>query len=193
MWKYDQLSDVQQKLLDRNIIDLQGEVDEAMGRYVREALVRLLAKGSPPILILITSGGGDAVVSLDIYDGLMMYEGKKVALVMDRANSSAAFVMQACDIRLATRHAGILIHHISRRQVSLDVLQNTRKLKKLREDVESRQAAIDRIFARRTGKTLREIRAQCRKDQSFKAQEALRFGLIDHVVDSREDAEKFLK
>ncbi len=193
MWKYDQLSDVQRGLLEKNTVDLQGEVDEQMVRYVREALLRLTVKGSPPITVFITSGGGSAGIGLDIYDDLMMYSGKKVGLVGGFARSMAAVILQACDLRLAMRNARLLIHHVSRREVSLDVLRNAKKVEKLRQDVERRQSSIDRILAQRTGKTVLAIRKQCEKDEDMRSEEALRFHLIDKIVDSHKDLSVFLE
>lgn len=49
MWKHDKLDDVQIALLDQNIISIGGEIDSINALYVREALLRLMGKGSPPI------------------------------------------------------------------------------------------------------------------------------------------------
>jgi len=183
MWKYDALDATQLELLKHGIIDLGGDVDEDMVRYVREALIRLTAQGSPQVEVMITSGGGSVKVGLDIYDALRYYVGKKAGIVHGFAQSMAALILQACDHRRCLRHAFLLIHHVAEERVSLDVLRDDEKLRRLREDLEESQSRLYKILSTRTRKSVDEIGVACSQEKEMTAEQALAFGLIDEIVD----------
>lgn len=109
---------------------------------------------------------------------LIEFEGT----VISGASSMAAIILQVCKIRKCARHAGVLIHHIYRRNISLDVLNDDDKLKTLKEDMQKTQQRLYDILTTRTGKTLEEIRDECKKDKMMQAEEALAFGLIDEII-----------
>jgi ATP-dependent Clp protease protease subunit len=181
VFKNNRLDNVQLDLLERNTIYIGGEVDVDMIVYVREAILRLTAKGSPDITLLITSEGGSVDIGLDIYDILEGYSGKKTAIVFGYAHSMAAIILQACQKRIAKRHARILLHHISKTQISLDALRDQKKTKDIRAELEKSQKLLYKILVDRTKHSVEEIKAVCAKDQSMSANEALAFGLIDEI------------
>lgn len=177
-----ELTHTQEGLLDKNIIDINDETGKYIAMYLREALQRLRAKGSPDIEIHITSPGGDVEIGLDMYDFLCSYKGKKTAIVFAFAHSMAAVILQACEVRNCTRHAKILIHHITRNSISLTTLRNAKELKKAIADMEERQQRLYRILSERTSKTIPQIKKECEKEKPMNAEEALKFGLIDEII-----------
>jgi ATP-dependent Clp protease protease subunit len=182
MRKYENLSELQKKLLDRKIIDLPAEVDIDMALYVREALMRLRAKGSPEIEIRITSNGGNIIYGLNIYDDLRNYAGKKIGVVVGVAGSIAAIILQACDVRKSYRHSCLLIHHVSKNSVSLDDLEDEYKNKKLVTALQKDQQLLYAILMERTGRTLEELKVTCAKAEDMTTPEALEYGLIDEII-----------
>ena len=181
MWKFKELNKPQLNLIDKRIIDIGGEIDSDMALYVREALLRLRGEGSPDVTIMITSAGGNVGIGLDIYDFLRLYPGKKTGVVNAYARSMAAVVLQACDNRQCSVHAHILIHN-SHDDVNLDTLRDWRKLKKRKGEMEKKQSRIYAILAKRTGRSITEIRKVCQRDHEMTAEEAKAFGLIDQIV-----------
>ena len=182
MWPHNKLDEVQRGLLEQNIIEIGGDINEDMAFYVREALLRLVGKGSPSIKVLITSNGGSVRYGLDIHDGLKYYAGEKTGVVQGIAKSMAAVVLQACQKRHSLRHSWLLIHHVSTTEVSLDSLRDPAKMAKIKEDAETDQARIYKILSDRTGHNVDEISAECAKNQQMNAEEALSFGLIDEII-----------
>jgi len=167
---------------DVPIIDIVGEVNKDMYRYVRTAIRYLLSRGSPEIRVLISSPGGLVDAGLDIYDELRLYPGRKTATVNDNAASMGALILQACDLRQCARHSHILIHHISTGNVTLDTLRSKKKLKNMVDSMEADQKRLYDILATRTGKSVKKISSACKKDEYMTAKEALGFGLIDEIV-----------
>lgn len=173
----------------KNLLDLPTPtliIDDDITRKTFEqvagSIMYLMAKKSPPVKIIINSSGGEVNAGLDIYDILRLYEGTKVGLVVDCAASMAAVILQACTVRTCAQHASILIHHVSRSNITLDQLRSARKTREVRESMEKSQAKLYAILTRRTGQTVSRIRKVCALDKHMTAREALKFGLIDEIV-----------
>jgi len=170
------------QLLEQGVIDISGEVNLELALHARECLLHLTSRGSPDVKLLITSTGGDVEYGLDIYDAFRLYAGKKTGMVHGVAASMAAIILQACTERVAAANAYLLIHHISRRNVSLDELRSDKKIARIRGELEASQQRQYEILSQRTGRTIRSIRAACARNQRMSAQQALDFGLIDKIV-----------
>lgn len=182
MFQFDGIDEIRLGLLDKNILHLSGSVDNDMSVYVGEAMARLAIRDCPDVEIIIASKGGDFESGLDIYDALRLYPSHKTGIVHMQASSMAAIILQACEVRKCARHSYLLIHHISRETVSLDVLRNPEKLAKTVDDMEKRQERLYQILSQRTGKDKETIRKVCEEDRLMTAEEALEFGLIDEII-----------
>jgi ATP-dependent protease ClpP protease subunit len=169
-------------LLENGIIDLSGEVDYEMADYVRECFRILKSKGSPDITIEITSAGGDVGIGLSILDMLRLYPGKKTGKVIGFARSMAAVILQACDKRLCAKHAVMMIHHLYKNEVSLDVMRDPKKARKTLEEMEESQNWIYEVLCKRTKKRKAVIKKICEEERDLTANEALNLGLIDKVI-----------
>lgn len=173
---------VQMGLVEHNMIDLSGEIDEKMADYVREAIAIFKSKGCPEITLEITSSGGDVEVGLSIADMIRLYSGKKTGKVIGFARSMAAVILQVCDERLCARHAMVMIHHLYQNEISLDVMRSPKKLKRTITDMEKTQNRIYAILCNRTKKDRKTIRKKCQEECNMTAEEALEFNLIDKIV-----------
>lgn len=182
MFQNDCLDSLRQSLLAKHIIELSGKVDEDMGLYVREALLRLIAKDSPALHIIITSPGGSVRKGLVIYDAFRLYSGEKTCTVVGEANSMGAVIVQACQKRRISRHSRMLIHDVSFDEVSLGDIRDPSKFAKFKKAIEDDQLYINTIIANRSGRTMDEIASISAKAESLTAQEALAFGFVDEIV-----------
>lgn len=170
-------------LLDQGILYIDGSIDREMSNYVNDSLKYLTSKGSPDIEVRINSDGGRVDIGLCIYDQLMYYKGKKTGVVIGIAASMGAIILQACKIRKGTPHARLLIHYIARNNISLAVLKNPKKLKKILSAMERSQSYLEKILLNRTKRTVGEIRDKSLGDEEMSATEALNFGLIDDIIE----------
>jgi ATP-dependent protease ClpP protease subunit len=161
---------------------LRGKVDGEMEDYIFWAFAYLRSIGSPDVLIIIDSGGGDSDCGHEIYDVIRLYKGKTTGLSIADVHSAASMVMQACNHRQMTRHARMVIHNPSRSSVSLDTLESPKKHDALVSALRSYQKALIRCYMDRTKKTEQIIKKQLAQDQPMTAEQALSFGLIDEIV-----------
>jgi len=177
------IPDTKEKLLDLNILTLEGTVNSEMIMFVKESLAKLMLRGSPMITVLISSSGGSVDIGLSIYDLLKLYPGEKTALVTCYAKSIATVIMQACERRLCTPNAMVMIHHISTDSISLDEIRDAERFKTIMHRMETRQSKIYAILMQRTRKTEDEIKKECAKDRDLFVPEAIAFGLVDGIWD----------
>lgn len=184
MVRYDTLSDVQSDLLQQKIIDLPGEVDHDMFKYVREALMRLVAKDSPDITIIISSKGGDCDMGLNIFDLVKSYPGKTTGLVYGFANSMGSIILQACDVRLAAKHALLLIHNPRTGYITWEEMADVKKLNERRKNLEITRDAIIQVYLNRTTKSRKQIETAMKQAKNLSAEESLEFGLIDGIIEA---------
>lgn len=145
------ITNLQLDLLDKRIIDLTGMIDTAMATYVRYAVTILMARDCPPIDVWFTSGGGEVIAGLDIYDLLEIYPGKITGKVIGVAESMAVIILQACDVRKATRHAKFMVHNPYIANVSYDSFHNQEKLELIIADNAKQRELIIAILTERTG------------------------------------------
>ncbi len=180
------LTDLQIGLLEHGVIDFQGEVDDEMYQYVRDCLSWLSVNNSPPICIRFSSGGGSVDAGLVIYDMLRLYPGKTTGLVVGFARSMATVILQACSLRLCTKHSVLFVHSIRYSgSIGLDEFDDRKKLKKIVESARKNQDKLFRIMEGKTGKSKEVIMSWCKKgdrDIEISAEEALKYGLIDAIV-----------
>ncbi len=177
--------DLSKKLLAQNSVVIDGGIESAVGTYIFECLQELRTRGNPPIELTIASNGGDVTVGLDIYDMLATYPGAINGTVVGYARSMGVIILQACTRRLAHQHARLLIHHVSKRQVNLDILVSQKRLAKTVTEMQRQQQFLYRILAERTKRTIPQIRKACSLDKDMSAEEALGFGLIDEITPVR--------
>jgi Protease subunit of ATP-dependent Clp proteases len=168
-------------LLDKPELLIINEIDADEYYYVAKSLEFLITRNSPNLIIKIDSCGGKVRASLNIYDAIRLYRGKKIGIVAANAASMAAVILQACDQRCCTEHGHILIHHIN---LSIDLchLQNEVKCDQIIKEMELEQESIFKIFIAKTGKNRSVIKKECAKNTAMSAEEALRFGLIDKII-----------
>lgn len=175
------LVEIQNALIQQCTLVLDGDVDKTMVEYVHQSLLFFKASDSPDLEVILTSEGGLIFFGLDIYDALRLYEGKVTITVVGYAKSIAVIIFQAADVRRMAQHARLLIHNASGR-FSYDALANKKDNTRVVQKMKKTQALLDKILATRTGKSLKVIRKQNKKDEDLFAEEALEFGLIDEIV-----------
>lgn len=180
-------------LVHKRVVPINGNVNSDMSNMAGEVIASLLFAGAPDIYVLISSSGGDVEAGLNIFDLLENYPGKKTGIVFKEAGSMAAIILQACDERIASTHADILIHHISRNRVSLDVVTDTsgKRLEEVRDQMIATQNFLYAILCGRTKKTIEEIKRACSVDKPMLIEEALKFGLVDRILTKADMAKIF--
>ena len=165
-------------------IYLIGDIEKDTARLVIERLRELANDSRRPITLYINSAGGNVTDGLAIHDTIrhIVSTGIEVTTVVQgMAYSMGSIVLQAASPgrRLAFPHSWIMIHEPAKWagwQSTTAAAQHLDRLKQM-------QSQIYRILSERSGKPLRQIiRDTKRNDFYLDAAKAREYGLIDDVL-----------
>ncbi len=163
---------------------LIGDIEKDTARAAIERLRELANDSGRPITIFINSAGGNVTDGLALHDAIrhLVTRGVEITIVVQgMAYSMGSVVLQAASPgrRLSFPHSWIMIHEPAKWagwQSTTAAAQHLDRLKQM-------QGQIYRILADRSGKPLRQIiRDTKRNDFYLDASRALEYGLIDDIL-----------
>ena len=177
----DREYDLYSRLLNERIVFLGTPIDDEVSNLIVAQLLHLeSADPEKDISIYVNSPGGDVYSGLAIYDTMQFIKPEVQTICFGVAASMGSLLLTggAKGKRLALPNSRILIHQPSagfEGQAS-DIDIHAREVLALR-------GRIDEIYADRTGRPLEQIHEDLERDRFFKADEAVKYGLIDRVID----------
>jgi len=168
------------RLLKERIIWLGAEVRDDNANMIC-AQMMLLAAEDPArdVHLYINSPGGSITAGMAIYD-TMQYIAPDVATVaVGVAASMGQFLLSSGTPgkRYATPHARVMMH-----QPSGGIGGTATDIRINAELILHMKRQLAELTAAQTGKTVDQINADADRDRWFTAEEALKYGFIDHVV-----------
>lgn len=172
--------DLFSRLLAERIICIMTPIDDHLAGLVIGQLLHLQGSNSTePINIYINSPGGLVSAGLAIYDTMQYVTAPISTWCIGRAMSAASLLLcaGAPGMRYALPHSRIMVHQPSggaQGQAS-DIAIQAAEILYLRNQ-------LNNIYVKHTGQTIEEIERVMERDTYMSSQEALKFGLIDHVT-----------
>ena len=176
--------DLYSRLLKENIIFIGTPIDDTIANLVCAQLLHLESENPDrDISLYINSPGGDINALFAIYDTMQYIKPDLITICFGQAASAAAVLLAAGapGKRLALPHSRVLIHQPyagAQGQVS-DIELASREIQRLKVQLEE-------ILANHTGQDVEKIHADTDRDFVMTAQEAMEYGIIDDVIDSRD-------
>lgn len=175
------LSDsVYERLLQQRIIVLGQQVDDDIANRIAAQMLLLSAEDpKSDIQLYINSPGGSVSAGMAIFDTMEFVPCDVATFAMGLAASMGQFLLSAGarGKRYALPHARIMMHQPSSGvggQESDIVIQAEQSRLLKRELAE--------LIAEHTGQTVEKVTADSERDRWFRAQEALEYGFVDHVI-----------
>ncbi len=183
--------DIFSRLLNDRIILLHDEVNSATASVVVAQMLYL--EGQDPdkdIFLYINSPGGSVSDGMAIYDTMQYVKCDVSTICMGMAASMGAFLLSsgAKGKRIALPNSEIMIHQplIAGGGISgqvTDIMIRSNYLQRTKE-------RLNRILSENTGKPYETVCQDTERDNFMTAEEALAYGLIDKVYNSRDDGAK---
>jgi ATP-dependent Clp protease, protease subunit len=179
----ERVYDLPSRLLRERIIFVTGQFEDNMASSICMQLLFLEAENpKKEISMYINSPGGVVSSGLSVYDTMQFIRCPISTTVMGQAASMGSLILCAGhkDMRFALPHASVMVHQPSggyQGQVS-DILIHARNVENLRK-------RLNEIYVKHTGRTIKEVEDALERDNFMTAQEALKFGLIDKVLEKR--------
>ena len=171
-------------MLQRREVWLNGEIDSSMADAVISQILYLDAEQpGKEITLYVDSDGGSVSAGRAIYDVMQAVQSSIRTVCIGMAASMAAVIFSAGNRREILKHGEVMIHDplvsggIS--GSALTVQDKSQRLMQLRK-------ILCGILAQHTGKTLKQIYTMTAKDTYFAAEDAVKYGLADTVVEKLE-------
>ncbi|CAM3238087.1 ClpP family protease [Stackebrandtia soli] len=175
--------DIYSRLLADRIIFLGTEIDDGVANVVMAQLIHLeSASADQEIGLYINSPGGSFSALTAIYDTMQFIRPKVATICMGQAAGVAAVLLAAGapGKRSVLRHARVTLHQPSSqaRGTLPDLAVQAKEVARVR-------AEMDEILSRHTGHPIAKIKADTDRDKTFRAGEAVEYGLADRIVTNR--------
>ena len=181
--KGERTYDIYSRLLEDRIIFLTGEINDAVADVVVAQLIYLEGKDpNKDICLYINSPGGSVTAGMAIYDTMNYIKCDVSTICIGMAASMGAFLLSsgAKGKRYALPNAEIMIHQPlggAQGQAS-DIAIHAQQILKIK-------AKLNRILSENTNQPLDKVEIDTDRDFFMSAPEALEYGLIDKVFDTR--------
>ncbi len=179
--------DLYSKLLKENIIFLGTPIDDIVANIICAQLLHLESENpDKDINIYINSPGGDIQALFAIYDTMCYIKPDITTICFGQAASAAAVLLAAGapGKRLALPHSRILIH-----QPYAGAQGQVTDLEIASREIQRLKAQLEQILATHTGQTAEKIASDTDRDFVMTAIEAKEYGIIDEVIDSRNETD----
>lgn len=176
----DRAFDLYSRLLDDNIIMLDGEVtDESASLCVAQLLYLSAKDDAKDINMYINSPGGSVSAGLAIIDTMNLIPNDVNTIATGLAASMGAMILLSGTKgkRNALPHAEVMIHQPlgGAQGQATDIAIRANHILRTRETLYS-------MMSDATAKDIDEIAEACERDNFLTAEEARDFGLIDHII-----------
>ena len=175
--------DIYSRLLKERIIFLTGPIDDNVASLICAQLLFLESENpKKEISFYINSPGGIVWSGLAIYDTMQYISPEIMTICIGQAASAGSLLLTAGskDMRFSLPNSRIMVHQPSggyQGQVT-DIEIHTNEIKKTKD-------RLNEIYSKHTGNKINEIQKVLERDRYFSPDEAIKFGLIDKIVEKR--------
>lgn len=175
--------DIYSRLLKERIIFLSEEVNSTTASLIVAQLMFLEAEDpEKDIHFYINSPGGSVTDGFAIYDTMNYVKCDVATYCMGMAASMGAFLLAGGTQgkRYALPNAEIMIH-----QPLGGAKGQATEIEIAAKQILATKERLNRILSENTGKPIEVIAADTERDNWKTAEEALEYGLIDHIITTR--------
>jgi len=177
--------DIYSRLLKDNIIFLGRPIDDDVSNLVIAQMLFLEAENpEKDIALYVNSPGGSITSGLAIYDTMQYIKPDVTTLCVGQAASMAAVLLAAGaeGKRAVLPNSRVLIHQpllygLQGQQTDIDI--HAKDLLRMRDRIEE-------ILSFHSGKSKEEIHNDTERDKILSAEDAVKYGLADQVMNRRQ-------
>ena len=175
--------DIYSRLLKERIIFLVGPVEDYSANLIVAQLLFLESENpTKDISLYINSPGGSVTAGMSIYDTMQFIKPDISTLCVGQAASMGAILLcgGAQKERYALPNSRVMIHQplggVQGQATDIDIQAKEIILVRKR---------LNEILAKNTGQTLEKIESDTERDNFMTSPEAMKYGLIDEILESR--------
>ena len=179
--------DIYSRLLNDRIIVLSDEVNSTTASLVVAQLLFLEGQDKDKdISLYINSPGGSVTAGMAIYDTMKYIKCDVSTICLGMAASMGAFLLAGGTKgkRIALPNSEIMIHQPLG---GLPGNNQATDMKIATDNILRTKERLNRILSANTGKSMEEIERDTDRNNWMTADQALEYGLIDHIFSSRDE------
>jgi ATP-dependent Clp protease protease subunit len=175
--------DIYSRLLKERVVFLVGEVNDHSANLIVAQMLFLESENpEKDIHLYINSPGGSVTAGMAIYDTMQFIKPHVSTLCIGQAASMGAFLLTAGEKgkRFCLPNSRVMIHQPLggfRGQAS-DIEIHAREILYLKQK-------LNQMLADHTGQTVETIERDTDRDNFLSAADAVKYGLVDQVLDKR--------
>jgi len=176
--------DIYSRLLKERIIFVTGPVEDYMASVIIAQLLFLEAENpKKEVSMYINSPGGVVSSGLAIYDTMQYIKPEVSTLCIGQAASMGSLLLSAGSPgkRFSLPNARIMVH-----QPSGGFQGQASDIERHAQEILSLRSRLNDIYVKHTGQNLKTIEKALDRDTFMTSDDAMKFGLIDKVVENRE-------
>ncbi|MEH6756779.1 MAG: ATP-dependent Clp protease proteolytic subunit [Parasphingorhabdus sp.] len=175
--------DIFSRLLRERIVFVTGQVEDNMASIITAQLLFLESENpKKDIYLYINSPGGVVTAGMAIHDTMQYIRPRVGTVCVGQAASMGSFLLAAGEpgMRMATTNARIMVHQPSggAQGMASDIEIQAKEILRIR-------SRMNELYAKYTGKPIKEIEKAMDRDTFLEADEAKAFGIVDEVYDKR--------
>jgi ATP-dependent Clp protease protease subunit len=177
--------DIYSRLLKERVVFVVGPVEDYMANVVVAQLLFLESENpDKDIHLYINSPGGAVTAGLAVYDTMQFIKPDVSTMCIGQAASMGALLLAggANGKRVSLPHSRMMIHQplggFQGQATDIDI--HAREILLIREK-------LNLILAHHTGQSIEKIREDTERDNFMGADDAVKYGLIDAILEPRED------
>lgn len=176
--------DIYSRLLKERVVFLVGPVEDHTANLVVAQMLYLESENpDKDIHLYVNTPGGTVNSGLAIYDTMQFVRPDVSTVCIGQAASMGAVILAggAADKRFALPHSRIMIHQPwgGFQGQATDVDIHAREILEMRE-------RLNQILSRHTGRELEVVKEDTERDNFMGGDQAVKYGIIDKVIESRE-------
>jgi ATP-dependent Clp protease, protease subunit len=179
--------DLPSRMLQERIVFVIGPVEDNMASSVCMQLLFLEAQNpAKEISMYINSPGGVVTSGMAIYDTMQFIKSPVSTMCIGQAASMGSLLLAAGapGKRFALPNARIMVH-----QPSGGFQGQVSDIERHAQDIIKTKRRMNEVYVKHTGKPYDIIEKALDRDNFMSADEAAEFGLIDKVINTRDDSE----
>ena len=180
--------DIYSRLLKDRIIFLGEEVNDVTASLVVAQLLFLAAEDpDKDINLYINSPGGSVTAGMAIYDTMQYIKPDVSTMCVGLAASMGAVLLTAGEKgkRFATPNSEILIHQPLIGGQGGGISGQATEIKIYSDHMMKTREKLNKLLSEKTGQPIEVINRDTERDNYMTAEEALKYGLIDGIMDKR--------
>ena len=186
--KGERAYDIYSRLLKDRIVFLSDEVNDTTASLVVAQLLFLEAEDpDKDIYLYINSPGGVVTAGMAIYDTMQYIKPDVSTICIGMAASMGAFLLSSGTKgkRFALPNSEIMIHQVlgGAKGQATDIEIHTKNILRTKE-------RLNRILSENTGQDYETVVKDTERDNFMTAQEAKEYGLVDAVIQNKEEIQK---